>query len=145
MPRSPEVVPPLALPDARSAANLGLRLSKRQLALIRKAMSIHAASRKPRLTWRGWHAIAVACAIAADQLKKTSGHTRTPTYTRAMSVFLKRTGFIHLSKDDRACALRLLPHWDTIDAWRATLPPARQQTLNNPREVDRAYRKRASP
>ena len=56
-----------------------------------------------------------------------------------MSEFLKKTGFTFLSKDDRACAVRLLPRWDDIDAWRASLPPARQGKLNNPREVEREF------
>ena len=31
----------------------------------------------------------------------------------------------------------MLPRWDEIDAWRVSLPPSRQQVLNNPREVER--------
>ena len=83
----------------------------------------------------------LACAIGAEHLKQAAGgRTDTPTYIRAMSAFLKRTGFNVVNKDDRAAAVRLLPHWDQIDAWRSGLSNSRQQALNNPREVERAYR-----
>ena len=104
-------------------------------------MALHAASLQPKLTWRGWHQIAAACAVGAEHVKQaTAGNTRTPTYIRAMHQFLKATGFSVLNKSDRASALRMLPHWAEIDAWRSTLPKPRQQALNNPREVERAYR-----
>ena len=131
--RPPPVLPAILKP--------GLRLSRQELATIRKGMAVHAASLRPKLTWRGWHHIALACAIGAEHLKKAAGgRTDTPTYIRAMHDFLKRTGFCFLNKDDRAAAVRLLPHWDEIDGWRSSLPNSRQQALNNPREVERAYR-----
>jgi hypothetical protein len=134
------VRPPPTLPDAESVLKLGLRLSEQELTIIRMGMAIHSASRQPKLTWSGWHHIAVACAIGAEHLKKAArGRTDTPTYIRAMSGFLKGTGFQFLNKDDRACAVRLLSRWDEIDAWRSSLSNARQQALNNPREVEREY------
>jgi hypothetical protein len=138
---SDSVRPPLQLP--KTAAELALRLSRRELTLVERGMAVHAAARKPQLTWAGWHDIAVACAIGADHIKQlTDGRTKTPSYITRMHAFLAATGFIHLSKDDRACAVRLLPYWDEIDAWRSSLPKSRQQALNNPREVVRAYRAR---
>ena len=136
---SPDNVrPPPVLPDIGKP---GLRLSRQELATIRKGMAVHAASLRPKLTWRGWRHIALACAIGAEHLKKTAGgRTDTPTYIRAMHQFLQGTGFAFLNKDDRAAAVRMLPHWDRIDAWRSSLPNSRQQALNNPREVERAYR-----
>ena len=56
-----------------------------------------------------------------------------------MSKFLRYTGFAFLNKDDRAAAVRLLPHWDEIDAWRSSLPLSRQLVLNNPRDTWAAY------
>jgi hypothetical protein len=52
-----------------------------------------------------------------------------------MTDFLRNTGFTFLNKDDRAMAVRLLPRWDEIDAWRGSLPHHQQQRLNNPRET----------
>jgi hypothetical protein len=40
---------------------------------------------------------------------------------------------------DRAAAVRLLPHWEEIDAWRSSMPQTRQAALNNPRETWAAY------
>jgi hypothetical protein len=103
-------------------------------------LAVHAASLRPKLTWRGWRHIALACAIGADHLKQAAGgRTKTRTYIRAMHEFLKRTGFGFLNKDDRAAAVRMLPHWDQIDAWRGRLSSARRDKLNNPREVWAAY------
>ena len=134
------VRPPPTLPDAESVLKLGLRLNEQELTLIRMAMAIHSASRQPKLTWNGWRHIAVACAIGSAHIKKQSGgRTDTPTYIRAMSDFLKGTGFQFLNKDDRAAAVRLLARGDEIDDWRSSLSPSRQQALNNPREVEREY------
>jgi hypothetical protein len=128
------------LPAADAVLTMDMRLNAQEIAAIRMAMAIHSASRQPKLTWTGWRHIAVACAIGAEHAKKKSGgQTDTPLYIRAVSVFLRKTGFQFLSKDDRACAVRLLPRWDDIDAWRTSLPPARQGKLNNPREVEREY------
>ena len=134
------VRPPPTLPDAESVLKLGLSLSEQELMVVRMGMAIHSASRQPKLTWSGWRHIAVACAIGAEHIKKKSGgQTDTPTYIRAMSDFLKSTGFVFLNKDDRACAVRMLPIWSDIDAWRSSLPNVWQQRLNNPREVEREY------
>lgn len=134
------VRPPPALPDAASVLKMGLPLTEQETGLIRMAMAIHTASKQPKLTWRGWYSIALACAIGAEHVKKKSGgRTDTPTYIRAMSDFFKSTGFTFLNKDDRACAMRMLPRWDEIDAWRSSLSPERQRALNNPREVEREY------
>jgi len=134
------VRPPPVLP---AVLKLGLRLNRRELTTIRNGMAVHAASLQPKLTWRGWYQIAAACAVGAEHLKQaTGGNTRTPDYIRAMHQFLKATGFSVLNKSDRASALRMLSHWAEIDAWRSTLPKERQQALNNPREVERAYKTR---
>ena len=131
--RPPPVLPAVGKP--------GLRLSRSELTVIRRGMAVHAASLGPKLTWRGWRHIALACAIGTEHLKQAAGgRTDTPTYIRAMSNFLKGTGFAFLNKDDRAAAVRLLACWDEIDAWRSSLPDSRQKALNNPREVERAYR-----
>ena len=132
---------PPVLPDARSARAFGLPLSRQQVAAIRRGMAIHEASLQPKLTWNGWRHIALACAIGAEHLKQAAGgRTDTPIYIRAMHQFLQGTGFAFLNKDDRTAAVRMLPCWDEIDAWRSSLPNSRQQALNNPREVERAYR-----
>jgi hypothetical protein len=131
------VRPPPTLP---AIGKPGLRLSRQELATIRRGMALHAASLRPKLTWHGWRHIALACAIGTEHLKQAAdGRTDTPIYIRAMHEFLKGTGFCFLNKDDRAAAVRLLPHWDQIDAWRSSLSDSRQQALNNPREVERAY------
>ena len=104
------------------------------------AMAIHTASKQPKLTWTGWRHIAVALAIGSDHAQKESdGRLDTPDYRSVMGEFLRNTGFIFLNKDDRAAAVRLLPHWDEIEAWRSGLPRSRQQALNNPRETWAAY------
>jgi hypothetical protein len=67
------------------------------------------------------------------------GRLDTPDYRRVMGEFLRGTGFQFLNKDDRAAAVRLLPRWEEINAWRSSLPHNRQQALNNPREVWAAF------
>ena len=108
--------------------------------MVRMAMAIHTTSKRPKLTWTSWRHIAVALAIGSDHARKASrGRRDTPDYRRVMSEFLRNTGFIFLNKDDRAAAVRILPHWDEIDAWRSSLPHSRQQALNNPRDTWAAY------
>lgn len=132
--------PPQALPDAKSVADMGFPPNSRELDVIRMAMAIHTASKQPKLTWRGWRHIATACAIGSDHAKKAAGgRMDSPYYRQVMSKFLRNTGFQFLNKDDRAKAVSMLPKWDEIDAWRESLPPARQKALNNPREVWTAY------
>lgn len=134
------VRPPPALPDAASVVEMGFKLSEQELTIVRMAMAIHTTSKQPKLTWIGWRHIAVALAIGSDHaLKASGGRTDTPLYIRTMSEFLRKTGLTFLNKDDRACAVRLLPHWDEIDDWRTSLSPNRQQHLNNPREVWDAF------
>ena len=132
--------PPPKLPDAESVIKMGFRLTAQETTTIRMAMAIHTASKQPKLTWTGWRHIAVAVAIGAEHVKKAAGgRTDTPLYIRAMSEFLKKTGFQFLNKDDRAAAVRMLPRWDEIDDWRSSLSRSQQQKLNNPREVWQAY------
>jgi hypothetical protein len=117
-----------------------LDLTEEEFGIIRMAMAIHAASKQPKLTWAGWHHIAVALAIGSDQARKESGgRIDTPDYRSVMSAFLKSTGFQFLNKDDRAAAVRVLPQWGEIDAWRSSLPQQRRQALNNPRETYAAF------
>jgi hypothetical protein len=119
---------------------MGLRLTEQETTVIRMGMAIHSAARQPKLTWTGWRHIAVALAIGSDHAQKASGgRLDTPDYRRVMGDFLRNTGFIFLNKDDRAAAVRLLPHWEEIDSWRSSLPHSRQQALNNPRETWAAY------
>ena len=106
----------------------------------RTAMAIHASSRQPKLTWTGWRQIALALSIGSEHAKKASGgKTATPLYIRANSEFLKKSGLAFINHNDRAQALRLLPYWDEIDAWRSSLTPQQRQRLNNPREVWDTY------
>jgi hypothetical protein len=53
--------------------------------------------------------------------------------------YVRKTGFIFINKYDRSIAVRMLPHWDEIDAWRSSLSPARQGHLNNPKDIWEAY------
>jgi hypothetical protein len=132
--------PPPALPDAASVIEMGFALSADEITVVRMAMALHTASKQPKLTWKGWRHIAVAVAIGSEHAKKASkGQTDTPLYIRSMSEFLRKTGLTFLNKDDRAAAVRMLPHWEEIDAWRSSLSPSQQQNLNNPREVWREY------
>ena len=127
---------------SRQRVGPGLNLTEQEVTIIRMAMAIHTTSKQPKLTWIGWRHIAVALAIGSEQAKKASGgRLDTPDYRSVMSEFLRKTGFSFLNKDDRAAAVRLLPHWDEIDDWRSSLSPQRQQHLNNPREVWDAYLK----
>ena len=132
--------PPPVLPDAESVLEMGLTLTEDELTVIRMAMAIHTASKQPKLTWTGWRHIATALAIGSKHARKASkGRLDTPDYRRVMTDFLRNTGFTFLNKDDRAAAVRLLPRWDEIDAWRGSLPHHQQQRLNNPRETWAAY------
>ena len=121
--------------------DLGFRVTQREREVIRTGMKVYAAApRVPRLTFEDWKAIAQAAAVGSERItKKTGGEKRTPAYTRAMKAFLEATGFRHLNKDDIAAAMRMLPRWDEIAAWRDTLPQARRDKLNNPRQVADAY------
>jgi hypothetical protein len=134
------VRPPPALPDAGTVRSLDLDLTEPELTVIRMAMAIHTASKQPKLTWTGWRHIAIALAIGSDHAQTASGgRLDTPDYRRVMGQFLRGTGFQFLNKDDRAAAVRLLPRWDEINAWRSSLSHSRQQALNNPREVWAAF------
>src|SRR3954471_11834916 len=123
-PRYPDGLrPPPTLPDALSVQQLGFSLTEQELLAIRIGMSLHATSRQPRLTWEGWHHIASALAIGRDHAKHQSGgRMDTPDYRRIMSRFLRSSGFSFLNKADRTVAVRLLPLWEEIDAWRSGLP-----------------------
>jgi Xaa-Pro aminopeptidase len=134
------VRPAPALPDAAAVLKMGLDLTMEETTEIRMAMAIHTASKQPKLTWNGWRHIAVAVNIGAKHARKEArGCNDTPDYRRVMTDFLKGTGFTFLNKDDRAAAVRMLPHWHDIDAWRSSLSQSRQQVLNNPRKVEREY------
>jgi hypothetical protein len=130
------VRPPPVLPDAQSVRDMGFDLTDDELMTVRTAMAIHASSRQPKLTWTGWRQIALALYIGSRHAKKASGgKTATPLYIRKYSDFLNKSGLVFINHNDRAAALRLLPYWDEIDAWRATLTPQQRRRLNNPREV----------
>jgi hypothetical protein len=132
--------PPPALPDAASVIEMGFPLTADEITVIRMAMALHTASKQPKLTWKGWRHIAVAVAIGSEHAKKAAkGRLDTPDYRRVMTEFLRKTGLAFLNKDDRAQAVRMLPHWEDIDAWRSSLSSSQQQNLNNPREVWREY------
>jgi hypothetical protein len=134
------VRPPPTLPGAESLLDLELDLTEEELKAIRVAMMIHTTSKQPKLTWIGWKHIAVALSIGSDKAQEESdGRMDTPDYRRVMGEFLRRTGFIFLNKDDRAAAVRILPRWGEIDAWRSSLPNSRQKALNNPRETYAAW------
>jgi hypothetical protein len=134
------VRPPPTLPDAASVQEMGFKLTEQELTIIRMGMAIHTTSKQPKLTWTGWRHIAVALAIGSDHAQQESdGRLDTPDYRRVMGEFLRNTGFIFLNKDDRAAAVRLLPRWDELDAWRSSLPGSRQAALNNPRETWAAF------
>jgi hypothetical protein len=106
-------------------------------------MAVHSASRRPALLWPGWKHVAVALSIGVDKaLKAAAGNNASPVYRRVMTDFLRKTGFMFLNKDDRACAVRLLPDWDEINEWRKSLSPGQQRGLNNPREVEAAFKDR---
>jgi hypothetical protein len=88
-------------------------------AVLRLGRRCTRASKQPKLTWTGWRHIAVALAIGSDHARQASGgRTDTPLYIRVMNEFLRKTGFAFLNKDDRTCAVRLLPI-----GTRSTLPP----------------------
>jgi hypothetical protein len=132
--------PPPVLPDAQSVRDMGLKLSEQETTVIRMAMAIHTAAKQPKLTWTGWRHIATALAIGSEHAKRASdGRMDSPLYRRVMTEFLRKTGFAFINKDDRAAAVRLLPRWDEIDAWRSSLPLPKQAALNNPRETWAAY------
>jgi hypothetical protein len=134
------VRPPPTLPDAQAVLDMGFPLTPQETDVIRMAMAIHIASKQPKLTWTGWRHIAVAVAIGTDHAREAAGgRMDTPGYRSVMSEFLRKTGFTFLNKVDRAQAVRLLPRWDEIDAWRSSLTPSRQGALNNPREIWDAF------
>jgi hypothetical protein len=131
------------LPDLNAPLDVGFEMTQNQIEAVKIGMAIHSVSRKPALLWSGWKHVAVAISIGVEQAFKASkGRKDTPEYRKVMTPFLRKTGFIFLNKNDTACAVRMLPEWDDIDAWRASLPLSQQRNLNNPREVQDAYDKR---
>jgi hypothetical protein len=131
------------LPDLDAPLDVGFEMTQNQIEAVKIGMAIHSASRKPALLWPGWKHVAVAISIGVERALKTSkGRKDTPEYRKVMTPFLRKTGFIFLNKNDTACVVRMLPEWDDIDAWRASLPLSQQRGLNNPREVWDAYDKR---
>jgi hypothetical protein len=135
------VRPPPTLPDAQAVQDMGFSLTPDEITVIRMAMAINSASRKPQLLWSGWKHISVACAIGSDHAQKQAktSNLKDYQYRVLMSQFLRKTGFIFLNKYDRSTAVRMLPHWDEIDAWRSSLSPSRQGHLNNPKDIWEAY------
>jgi hypothetical protein len=135
------VKPPPTLPDAQAVQDMGFDLTQDEITVIRMAMAINSASRKPQLLWSGWKHIAVACAIGSAHAQKQAktSNLKDYQYRMLMGQFLRKTGFIFLNKYDRSTAVRMLPHWDEIDAWRSSLSPLRQGHLNNPKDIWEAH------
>jgi hypothetical protein len=142
---APDVVraPKGKLPDLDAPLDVGFEMTQNETEAVRMGMWVHSASRKPVLLWPGWHHVAVAVSIGAEKaLKAAGGNNSSPLYRRVMTEFLRRTGFIFLNKNDRAAAVRMLPQWDEIGTFRSSLSPGQQRNLNNPREVEAAFKDR---
>ena len=135
------VKPPPTLPDAEAVQDMGLDLTEDEITVIRMAMAINSASRKPQLLWSGWKHIAVACAIGSEraQQKAKTKNLKDYQYRVLMGQFLRKTGFIFLNKYDRSCAVRMLDFWEDVEAWRATLSDSRRRALNGPTDIWREY------
>ena len=135
------VKPPPALPDAEAVQDMGLDLTEDEITVIRMAMAINSASRKPQLLWSGWKHIAVACAIGSEraQRKAKTTNLKDYQYRMLMGQFLRKTGFIFINKYDRSCAVRMLDFWEDVEAWRASLTESRRKALNSPTDVWREY------
>ena len=135
------VKPPPTLPDAEAVQDMGLDLTEDEITVIRMAMAINSASRKPQLLWSGWKHIAVACAIGSERAQRKAGtkNLKDYQYRMLMGQFLRKTGFIFLNKYDRSCAVRMLDFWEDVEAWRATLSDSRRRALNGPTDIWREY------
>ena len=120
---------------------MDLDLTPEEITVIRMAMAIHSASKKPQLTWSGWKHLAVALAIGSEraQRKAKTTNLKDYQYRMLMGQFLRKTGFIFINKYDRSIAVRMLDKWDEIDAWRNTLTESRRKALNNPKDIWEAY------
>ena len=74
------------------------------------------------------------------QRKAKTTNLKDYQYRMLMGEFLRKTGFIFINKYDRSIAVRMLPRWDEIDAWRNTCRPSRQSPhLNNPKDIWEAF------
>jgi hypothetical protein len=135
------VKPPPPLPDAEAVLEMGFDLTPDETTVIRMAMAINSASRKPQLLWSGWRHIAVACAIGSQraQQKAKTKNLKDYQYRVLMGQFLRKTGLIFINKYDRSCAVRMLDFWEDVEAWRATLSESRRRALNSPTDVWREY------
>jgi hypothetical protein len=135
------VKPPPTLPDAEAVQDMGLDLTADEITVIRMAMAINSASRKPQLLWSGWKHIAVALAIGSEraQRKAKTTNLKDYQYRMLMGQFLRKTGLIFINKYDRSCAVRMLDFWEDVEAWRASLTESRRRALNSPTDVWREY------
>jgi hypothetical protein len=135
------VKPPPTLPDAEAVQDMGFDLTPDEITVIRMAMAINSASRKPQLLWSGWKHIAVACAIGSEraQRKAKTSNLKDYQYRVLMGQFLRKTGFIFINKYDRSCAVRMLDFWEDVEAWRDSLTESRRRALNSPTDVWREY------
>ena len=137
------VKPPPSLPDAEAVLEMDLSLTPEEITVIRMAMAINSASRKPQLLWSGWKHIAVALAIGADRVKRKAGTSNTDDYKyrQLMGQFLRKSGLIFINKADRSLIVRMLNIWDELEAWRSNLSDSRRAALNNPKDIWYAYHK----
>jgi hypothetical protein len=137
------VKPPPTLPDAEAVLEMDLSLTPEEISVIRMAMAIHSASKKPQLMWSGWKHIAVALAIGAERVKRKAGTTNTDDYRyrQLMGQFLRKSGFIFINKADRSLVVRMLNIWDELETWRTSLSASRRAALNNPKDIWYAYHK----
>jgi hypothetical protein len=135
------VKPPPSLPDAEAVLEMGFDLTPNEITVIRMAMAINSASRKPQLLWSGWKHIAVACAIGSQraQQKAKTTNLKDYQYRMLMGEFLRKTGLIFVNKYDRSCAVRMLDFWEDVEAWRTSLSESRRRALNNPTDIWREY------
>jgi hypothetical protein len=86
------VRPPPSLPDAEAVLEMDLGLTPDEITVIRMAMAIHSASKKPQLTWSGWKYLATAIMVGSDraQRKAKTTNLKDYQYRMLMGEFLPR-------------------------------------------------------
>jgi hypothetical protein len=84
-----------------------------------------------------WRDLVLALGAGRDQALHTAKTNKPqgPKYRAAMGLWLRCYGFDRIEKTDRSRLLFCFDNLTAINAWRATLPAKKQETLNHPRIV----------
>jgi hypothetical protein len=98
-------------------------------------------------TFTAWKAIAIAVSIGRQHALRLASCNAPhgARYSRAFNAWLDQNGFSSMPYGTRAACCKLADNMVGIEAWRASLPKAAQETQNHPEVIIRNWRKAMRP